>query len=101
MFLLLHLEDGAILEGPSDRLRLGRRALDPFALFEGRVKVGKIVQLDEVPHVGEGRLNDGRLDDGCRRGNARSHCSDACDGLLLFVSRCSMNYLVKFGDGRN
>lgn len=59
VLLLLHLEDSAILEGPLDHVRIGRRSLDPFAVVQGRVKLVKVLKLDEVPDVAEGRLNDG------------------------------------------
>jgi hypothetical protein len=68
VLLLLNLEDGTVLEGPLDDVGVGRRALDPFGGFEGRVELREVLELDEVPDVAEGGLNDGGLDD---RGGGR------------------------------
>lgn len=63
MFLLLDFEDGAIFKGPFDDVRVRRRALDPFALFQGRVEVAEVLEFDEVPDRAEWRLNDGGFED--------------------------------------
>jgi hypothetical protein len=68
VLLLLNLEDGTVLEGPLDDVGVGRRTLDPFRGLEGRVELGEVLELDEVPDVAEGGLNDGGLDD---RGGGR------------------------------
>lgn len=64
VLLLLDFEDGSILEGPLDDVGVGRHAFDPLALLEGSVELGEVLKLDEVPDIGEGRLDDGRLEDG-------------------------------------
>lgn len=64
MLLLLDFENGSILEGPLDDVGVGRHAFDPFALLESSVELGEVLELDEVPDVGEGRLDNGRLEDG-------------------------------------
>lgn len=64
MSLLLHLENSAVLERPLDDIRLGRAALDPLALVEGRVELAEVLELDEVPDVAEGGVDDGGLGDG-------------------------------------
>lgn len=69
VLLLLDLEDGTILEGPLDDVGVGRSTLDPFGLFEGRVELGEVLELDEVPDIAERGLNDGGLDD---RGGGRN-----------------------------
>lgn len=68
VLLLLDLEDGAVLEGPLDDVGVGRGALDELALVEFGPEFGEILELDEVPDVGEGRLDDDGLDD---RGGGR------------------------------
>lgn len=73
VLLLLDFKNGAILESPLDNVGLGRGSLDPFALVEGRVKVAEVLELDEVPDVAEGGLNDGGLDDRGGSGDARRH----------------------------
>lgn len=64
MLLLLHFENGAILEGPLDDIRLFAGALDELALGDGRPELGEVLELDVVPDVGERCLDDGRLNNG-------------------------------------
>lgn len=73
MLLLLDLKHGAILESPSDDVRVWRCALDPFTFLKGRVELGKVLELDKVPDVAEGSLNDGRLNDKVGHGDSGSH----------------------------
>ena len=58
MLLLLHLEDGSILEAPFDNVSVWRCALDPLALVQSIVEFGKVLELEQVPNVAERRLND-------------------------------------------
>ena len=71
VLLLLDLEDGAVLEGPLDDVGVGGGSLDPFAGLEGRVELGEVLELDEVPDVGEGGLDDGGLVDRGGGGDGR------------------------------
>lgn len=64
MLLLLDVQDGAILKGPTGNIGLAADALDELGGLEGGPEVGKVVKLDVVPDVGEGRLDDGALVDG-------------------------------------
>lgn len=54
VLLLLDLNDGAILEGPSDNVRLVAGALDVLAALEGGPELAEFLELDKVPDVGEG-----------------------------------------------
>lgn len=63
VLLLLDLEDGAVLEGPLDDVGVGGRALHPLAGGEGRVELGEVLKLNEVPDVAEGGFDDGGLED--------------------------------------
>lgn len=63
VLLLLDLEDGAVLEGPLDDVGVGGRALHPLAGGEGRVELGEVLELDQVPDVAEGGFDDGGLED--------------------------------------
>lgn len=51
VLLLLDLNDGAVLEVPSDNVRLLRGALDPLALVESAPELAELLELDEVPDV--------------------------------------------------
>ena len=73
VLLLLDLEDSTVLEGPLDNVSVWGASLYPFTLAQGRVELGKVLQLDEVPDVTKRGLNDGRLEDRGGSGNARSH----------------------------
>lgn len=66
MLLLLHIHHASIFESPLDNVGVGAGALDPFRLFQGGPEVGKVLQLDVMPDVGEGSLDDGTFED--RRG---------------------------------
>lgn len=63
MLLLLHLQDCPVVERPLHNIGIGRRALDEFGLFDGGPEVSETLELDVVPDVGEGGLDDGRFDD--------------------------------------
>lgn len=72
MLLLLHLVDGAILEGPLEDVGLVAGAgSDRLGLVEGGPEFAKVLQLDEVPDFGEGRLDDDALENGGGSGNRR------------------------------
>ena len=71
MLLLLDLNDGAVLEGPLDNVGLLRGALDVLGAAEGRPELGEVLDLDEVPDVGQRGLDDGRLSDGGGGGDGR------------------------------
>ena len=53
MLLLLNLNDGAVLESPLDNIGLLAGALDVLRGAEGRPELGEVLDLDEVPDVGE------------------------------------------------
>jgi hypothetical protein len=67
VLLLLHLKNLAILERPLDDIRLLRGALDVLALLQLGPELAEVLELDQVPNVAEGRVDDGRLADegGC------------------------------------
>lgn len=75
VLLLLHFENGAILEGPLDDIRLFARALDELALGDGGPELGEVLELDVVPNVGERGLDDGRFDDGGAGWDCSGHCA--------------------------
>lgn len=54
MLLLLDLNDGAVLEVPLDNVGLLRGTLGVLGLLEGRPELVEVLELDEVPDVGEG-----------------------------------------------
>jgi hypothetical protein len=64
VLLLLDLNDGAVLESPLDNVGLLAGALDVLRRAEGRPELGEVLNLDEVPDVGERGADDGRLADG-------------------------------------
>ena len=71
VLLLLDLNDGAVLESPLDNVGLLAGALDVLRRAEGRPELGEVLDLDEVPDVGERGADDGRLADGGGGGNGR------------------------------
>lgn len=71
MLLLLDLNDGAVLESPLDNVGLLAGALDVLRRAEGRPELGEVLDLDEVPDVGERGADDGRLADGGGGGDGR------------------------------
>lgn len=58
MLLLLDLLLGAILEGPLYDVRLRRSSLDMLALVKLGPEVMKVLQLDQMPDLGERSCND-------------------------------------------
>lgn len=65
VLLLLHFVDSAILEGPLENIGLVAGAgRDRLGLVEGGPELAKILQLDEMPDFGEGRLDDDALENG-------------------------------------
>ena len=71
VLLLLDLNDRAVLESPLDNVGLLAGALDVLRRAEGRPELGEVLDLDEVPDVGERGADDGRLADGGGGGNGR------------------------------
>lgn len=71
VLLLLDLNDGAVLESPLDNVGLLAGTLDVLRRAEGRPELGEVLDLDEVPDVGERGADDGRLADGGGGGNGR------------------------------
>ena len=71
MLLLLDLEGLAVLECPLNDVGLGRGALDEFALLELRPELAEVLELDQVPDIAEGCVDDGRLANGGGSGDGR------------------------------
>jgi hypothetical protein len=71
VLLLLDLNDGAVLESPLDNVGLLRGPLDVLGAAEGRPELGEVLDLDQVPDVGERGADDGRLADGGGGGDGR------------------------------
>lgn len=91
VLLLLDLNDTAILEGPTNHIRVLANALDELRGLEGRPEVGEVLELNVVPDVREGRLDDGALQDG-GRGRDLSAGHDECV-LVLCVNLLVDNQL--------
>jgi len=91
VLLLLDLDRSAVLEGPFDHVGLVGRALDPVALFERRPELAEVLELDEMPDVAEGRLDDGRLADGggCRDLGRHGGREGAIGSVVFFG--CGLN----------
>jgi hypothetical protein len=53
VLLLLDLDDGAVLELPLDDVGLLGGALGVLGLVESRPELVEVLELDEVPDVGE------------------------------------------------
>lgn len=73
MLLLLDLKLSAVLEGPLDDVGLIRGALDELALLKLRPELAEVLELDQVPDIAEGRLDDGRLANRGGGGYASGH----------------------------
>ena len=79
MFLLFDLQLGAILEGPLHDIGVIGGALDELRSGEGGPELGKVLQLDVVPDMGQRRLDNGALNhrggswDGRGLGSSRRH----------------------------
>ena len=80
VLLLLHFKNGAILERPLDDVGLVRCSLDPLALLELGPELAEVLELDEVPDVAEGRLDDRRLADKGGGGDASGHDGEIAIG---------------------
>ena len=63
MLLHLNIPNAPVLKRPPHNIRLGRRPLDFLARFEFRPEFGEVLQLDQMPDVGEGRGDDGGFAD--------------------------------------
>jgi hypothetical protein len=95
VFLLLDLDSRAVLESPFDYIGLIGRALDEFALLKSRPELAEVLELDQVPDIAEGRLNDGRLADGGGGGDGARHYDGLklCDWSLVSIwGRSVKNY---------
>lgn len=90
VLLLLDLVDAAVGEGPLEDVRLLADVLDDLRLGEGGPELGKVLQLDEVPDLGERRLDDNALEDGGGGGNAGGR-------HLVVLGWCGMGLLVWSG----
>lgn len=89
VLLLLDLEDGAVLEGPPDDVGLLASALDELGRAEGGPELAEVLDLDEVPDVGERGTNDGRLADGGGGRDGRHFGWYWCDvGVVVFGCKC-------------
>lgn len=53
VFLLLNLNNGTILESPLDNVSLLAGSLDKLAALKVAIELGEVLELDEVPDVGE------------------------------------------------
>jgi hypothetical protein len=80
MSFLLDLKHLAVFERPLDDIRLVRRALDVLAFLDLGPELAEVLQLDQVPHVAELGLDDGRLADGGGGGDA--HDDGLCGGVI-------------------
>ena len=73
MLFLLHLLLSTVLEGPLDNISLMRDTFDMMALVNLCPKVMEVLELDQMPDLGERSGNDGRLYDGSRGGDTACH----------------------------
>lgn len=53
VLLLLHLDDGTVIECPADNVGLLGGSLDVLAALERGPELAEVLELDEVPDVGE------------------------------------------------
>jgi hypothetical protein len=83
VLLLLHLNSTTVLEGPLDDIGVLADALDELGRLEGRPEVGKVLELDMVPDMREGSLDDSALQ---HRGGGWDLRSGHGDGVLWCVS---------------
>ena len=63
MLFLLNIQHRPILKRPLRNIGLRARTLDLFGFGEFRPEIVEVLEFDEVPHVGEGRGDDGGLGD--------------------------------------
>lgn len=87
VLLLLDLEGLAVLECPLDDVGLRRGALDEFALLKLRPELAEVLELDQVPDIAEGCVDDGRLADRGGGGDSR-HCEGfnwVCSVVVVWV----------------
>lgn len=73
VLLLLDLKSLAVLECPLNNVGLRGGTLDELALLELRPELAEVLELDEVPDIAEGCVDDGRLADRGGSGDGR-HC---------------------------
>lgn len=73
VFLLLDVQNGTVFEGPLDEISLFRGALDVFALVDVGPEVLEVLDLDEVPDIGERGGDDGGFRDLGGGGDWRCH----------------------------
>ena len=63
VFLLLYIQDGPVLESPLDHVGFGRCTLDMLTLLELAPEAVEVLELDEMPHLGERGGDDGGFAD--------------------------------------
>lgn len=64
MFLLLDIQNGPVLESPLHDVGLGRCTLHVLALFELAPEFVEVLELDQVPDLGEWGGDDSGLANG-------------------------------------
>lgn len=74
MLLLLHIQNSPILESPLYDIRFRRSSLDVIGFLELGPKLMKVLELNEMPDLGEGGGDDGGFGDGGGGWDASCHC---------------------------
>lgn len=69
MFLLFYIQDRPVLECPLDHVGFGRCALHMLTLLELAPETVELLELDQMPDLGERGGDDGGLADGGGGGN--------------------------------
>lgn len=69
MLLLLDIQNGSIIESPTSHIGLAADTLDEVRRLQSGPEVGKVVELDVVPDLGERGADDGALEDRGGRGD--------------------------------
>ena len=93
MFLLLDIQNGPVLERPLHDVGLGRCALFVLALFKLAPEFVEVLELDQVPDLGEWGRDDSGLADGgggwdcCRHGGRRKQSLRKERRLTVFLKR--------------
>lgn len=107
VLLLLDLVHSAVLKCPLDDIGLIVGTGDSLRLGEGGPEFAEVLQLDEVPHVRERRLDHDALQDRGGRGDGvgRRHGGQCCvvagGGChkLMMQSECLYVWIDRFKDG--
>ena len=63
MFLLLYIQDRPVLECPLDHVGFGRGTLDMLTLLKLAPEAVKLLELDQMPDLGERGGDDGGFAD--------------------------------------